>query len=129
MVVGEGFQGRVAVETHISGVPELLRQIDPDLKVFYNMRDHVYEVWGFDARGPYMLGAWNTLGQHVVEAVRKGYWLARNTGKPWNKFLQELRRRREEDDLQEAKFLNDLDLALQDDFRWFGRTLYPGWSR
>jgi len=55
--------------------------------------------------------------------------MADNKSRPWKEFLHKLRNRRDEVEEADAKFLRDLDYALNDDFRWFGRTLYPGWSR
>lgn len=127
VVVGAGFKGRVAVEEHVSGVPAVLREIDPDLKVFYNMDSLEYEVWGLDARGPYMLGSWRNLDNRVVEAVRRGYHLARNARSPWRAHLAEVRARNKR--LLDAveKETADLDYGLRDDFRWFGTSLWPGW--
>ncbi|WP_026487643.1 hypothetical protein [Caldanaerobius polysaccharolyticus] len=117
------------VKTHVYNIPERLKEIDPNLRVFFNTDTQQYEVWGRDLYGEYELGSFSYLDQRVIRDIRYGYWLANNTGRPWKEFLRQLRRRKDAADEEEVKYWRDLDYALQDDFRWFGRTLYPGWSR
>jgi hypothetical protein len=125
VVVGSQFTGRIAVDKHVTGVPELLRQIDPDLKVFYNMKTHEYEVWGLDKRGPYVLATFERLDHTVVEAIRHGYWMARNDSHPWRRHIERIRERNARRAQEDDRVLSEM---FRDDFRWFGRDLWPGWG-
>jgi len=127
VTVNAHFKGRVAIEQHATGIPEALRRIDPDLKLFYNMETHQYEVWGLDRRGPYMLGAWEKLGHHILEAVSKGYYLARNTSRPWRKHLQQVRQRNAAIQRDADKQLADIFYGVRDELRWFGKPMVRGW--
>ena len=117
----------IEVKTHVYDIPARLKSVDDNLRVFFNTDTQEFEVWGRDLRGEYQLGSFPYLDARVEREVRIGYWLARNTGRPWKEFLKKLRERRAKEEEAEAKYLRDLDYALDDDFRWFGRTLYPGW--
>jgi len=117
------------VKTHVYDIPKRLKEIDKNLKVFFNTDTQEYEIWGRDLQGEYLVASFPYLDQRVVREVRIGYWMADNKSRPWKEFLHKLRNRRDEVEEADAKFLRDLDYALNDDFRWFGRTLYPGWSR
>ncbi len=116
---------RIKVDNHVTGVPERLREIDPDLSVYFNAVTQRFEVVGRDKRGPYVLGEWPELDNRVVAEVRQGYWVLNHQRKPWRTLLDKLRRDRdrmlEEDDRRFAE-------RQADDFRWFGRDLYPGFT-
>lgn len=119
----------IEVKTHVYDIPRRLKEIDPNLKVFYNTDTGEYEIRGIDRMGEYILGSYSYLDQRVERDIRIGYWMVNNLSRPWKAFLQKLREERERLEAQESKYFEELDYALKDDFRWFGRTLYPGWSK
>ncbi len=121
---------RLEIKAHVYGIPRRLREIDRSLRCFFNTATQKYEVWGMDAHfKPYRLGVWDELDQRVLTAVRKGYWLARNTGDPYRYYLRELDEHEENLERQWQKEVSEITYGMQDDFKYFGREVYPGWGR
>lgn len=117
------------VDKHVYDIPKRLRKIDGALRVFFNTVTQEYEVWGKDLGGDYVLASFPYLDQRVISAVRKGYWIANKTGHPWRDFLKDIRLRNAHVDEAIDKKLQELEYSLNDDFRWFGRELHPGWRQ
>lgn len=120
----------IPIESNVYRVPERLREIDPNLRVTFHVPSQAYRVWGVDGDGdPYILQTFPYLDARVVRAVKRGYWIARNTGAPYTHMLRRqaeeeyaLERRRERD-------LLDLERNVHEDMSGLFRELWPGWRR
>lgn len=119
---------RLQIRDHVFDIPRRLREIDPDLEVWYNTVSNKFEVWGTDAAlRRYCLGSWPYLDVRVERAVRRGYWLAHNTGDPYRalvktqdelEYKEEKRREREREGLP--------NLVRGETF-WLVRGQWRGW--
>ncbi|MGQ9698972.1 MAG: hypothetical protein ACUVRO_13395 [Armatimonadota bacterium] len=119
---------RVQVVAHAYDIPRRLREIDPELTVWYNFATKMYEVVGVDAAGRhYQLGAWPYLDARVERAVRKGYWLARNTGDPYKEVIRQQDEEEYRDELQFRKELQEARYGVVDCMRWSGGQ-WRGWG-
>jgi hypothetical protein len=54
--------------------------------------------------------------------------LARNTGDPYKHYIRELDEHEEYMEKQWQKEIEDVAYGLRDDFKYFGREVYPGWG-
>lgn len=118
---------RIPIQRHVLDVPQRLREIDPDLSVVYNQATKKFDVVGKDLYGPYVLASFDTLDSRVVDSVRRGYFIARNTGAPWKALLRE---QAELDYLAERdrkKSIQALNEGFRDDMRFAGQSVAPGW--
>lgn len=118
---------RLPVETHPIDIPQRLREIDPALRVCFNTETQRYEVWGRDVRGPYILTTFDELDARVLAKVRKAYFIARSTGAPYRELLREQAKLDYEAERARQRRLEDIEAGFRDDFKYFGRDLYPGW--
>ncbi len=108
-------------------IPERLREIDPALRVLFNTDTQQFEVWGLDKSGPYLIARFRELDCRVLNAVRYGYWLARNTGAPYTALLRQQAKEDYEAERRRARGLADLERAFREDMRGLFRQLWPGW--
>lgn len=117
---------RIELRSHVCDIPQRLREIDPALRVYFNSDTQKFEVWGRDIRGPYLLASFDELDNRAVAAVRRGYFIARNTGEPYRQMLkeQELLDYRAE----QARFerLRDIEYGLRDDLKFAGKPVIQG---
>jgi len=119
----------VELTSHVFDIPERLRELDPTLRVFFNSDTQKYEIWGLDeAREEYCLGEFSVLDCRVVAEVRKGIWLMCNKVRPWQEFLARIRAHNTELGEESDQYLRELEADAADAFKYFGTTLYPGFS-
>ncbi len=119
---------RIPLRTSAYSIPERLKEIDPRLKVYFNTDKQKYEVFGVDAaHQEYHLGEWLYLDQRVLRDVRKGYWLARNTGDPYKQVIRDLDEQDYLEDRQLSKDTEEMAYRVKDRLRWMGGQ-WRGWS-
>jgi len=110
---------RVQIKQHVSDVPRRLVEIDSELEVWYNLFSEMFEVWGKDAADRrYCLGTWPRLDVRVVRAVRKGYWLARNTGDPYRAVIREQNDQEYKEDKRLEQEREELPNIIKGETRW-----------
>ena len=117
---------RIEIKSHATRIPERLREIDKALRVLFDTDKQEFEVWGRDVSAPYLMARFKELDNRVLDAVRKGYHLARNSRHPWQEHLREIDRSNERVQRESDKKLDDIEHGLRDDFRYFGTTVWPG---
>lgn len=119
---------RLAVESHVFDLPCRLKELDPTLEVWYNTVSGKYEVWGVDAaRQRYCLGAWPFLDARVERAVRRGYWLARNTGDPYRAVIREQDEAEYSEERRLEREREDLPRVVKSETRWLIGGQWRGW--
>ncbi|NPV89125.1 hypothetical protein HPY42_06465 [Coprothermobacteraceae bacterium] len=115
------------METHPLDIPQRLQEIDPELRVLFDTDRQDYTVWGLGRSGPYILARFRELDCRVLNAVRYGYWLARNTGAPYTALLRQQAQEDYEAERRRQRGLADLERAFREDMRGLFRKLWPGW--
>lgn len=117
---------RIEIQSHVTDIPQRLREIDPALRVYFNTDKQVFEVWGRDLHGPYLMASCDDLDERVLRATRYGYYVARNTGYPYKHLLQE----QELNDYraEQARFerLRDIEYGIRDGLKFMGKPVIQG---
>lgn len=120
---------RLPIEQHVFDVPRRLKEIDPELEVWYNRISGMFEVWGKDAADRlYCLGSWPRLDVRVVHAVRKGYWLAWNTGDPYRAVIREQDELEYKEEKRIEQEREELPNIVRGETRWLTGGQWRGWS-
>lgn len=118
---------KILITHNVLEIPERLREIDPELRIFYDDRRRKYEVWGADkTRSPYLLSRFDVLDNRALTAIKHAYWIARQNGRPYKDLL---RRQSIEDDRLERQRqadLQDLNYGFRDDLKYCGKVVGCG---
>lgn len=117
---------KVEVVSHVFDIPRRLREIDPNLRVFYDTTRGHYEVWGRDIVGPYLMATFGYLDCRVEDAIRKAYSRAFNTGRPYKQLLYEQEINDYIAEQERLKRIEDLQYGFRSDMRFFGRPVIQG---
>lgn len=117
----------ILIEHSVTEIPERLREIDPELSVYFDTDSRLYEVWGKDKeRTPYLLARFNAVDNRMLAAVKKGYWSARQTGRPYKRLLEEQRIKDEIMEKRRQADLEDLNYGVKDDLKYCGKVVGKG---
>lgn len=117
---------RVEVRSHVYDIPQRLREIDPALRVCFNTDTQYYEVWGLDLQGPYLMAKFDALDCRVVDAVRKGYFLANSTGQPYKAVMREHESALALAENARLQRLKDIEYGIKHDLKFLGKPVVPG---
>lgn len=117
---------KVEVVSHALDIPRRLREIDSNLRVFYDTARGTYEVWGRDVSGPYLLAKFNTLDQEAERTIARVYSVAFNTGRPYKQLLYEQEINDYLAEQQRLKRIADLQYGFNNDLRFFGKPVIQG---
>lgn len=117
---------RLEVKTHVFDIPQRLQEIDPTLRVLFNTAKQVFEIWGRDIRGPYLITGCGELDQRVLLAVRQGYFCARSTGRPYEKLLSKQEMVDYAAKQAQRKRLQDIEYGIKDDLKYLGKPVVSG---
>lgn len=118
---------RLLVTSHVVDIPRRLKEIDPNIEVAFNTDTQKFEVWGRDVRGPYLMASYDELDARVLADVRKAYFVARSTGTPYREMLRRQAKLDYEAERARQRFLKNVSEGFKDDFKFFGKDVYPGW--
>lgn len=115
----------IDIKTNVFKIPERLKEIDKNLSVKYNTDSDVFEVHGIDNLGDYILARFKELDCRVIDAVRKGYYLAQS-GHPYRVLLHEQDRLDELAEKERLKRLEDIEYGVRDSLRFAGKVVVNG---
>ncbi len=109
----------IEIESHAADLPRRLKEIDPDLWVAFNTAKGKYQVWGLDlASRPYPLASFDHLDGRVEDAIRRAYWVARNTGNPYRKQLEGIARAEDRQARADEKEAAEREYGMADHLRF-----------